>query len=152
MREVESIRYDTYSGHALTHTVVKPNCVDFFFKKNKCFCPPCTPTAGGNREDAASKQTHASASRARARPSFNGWLRLARPSCLTQEPLTHEFLPDGLSNLTTSRRGSQACVIMPDSQDWRGFLTASERYDNIQKLSVSLVPLTSTLERHGRCR
>lgn len=29
------------------------------------------------------------------------------------------------------------CVIMPGSQDWRGSLTASERYDNIQKMSVS---------------
>lgn len=43
------------------------------------------------------------------------------------------------------------CVIMPDSQDWRGFLTASERYDNIQKMSVSLIALAITQESQGLC-
>lgn len=38
------------------------------------------------------------------------------------------------------------CVVMPDPQDWRGSLTASERYDNIQKMSVSLIAFASVHE------
>lgn len=40
---------------------------------------------------------------------------------------------------------------MSDSQDWRGSLTASERYDNIQKMSVSLMPFAKTHGSQGLC-
>lgn len=68
---------------------------------------PCVVVAGPlvlsrlKTERVDNRPTHASDSPPTLElvPSFNGWLRLTQPTCLTPEPLTHESRPDSLLSL-----------------------------------------------------